>query len=165
MDAMATLISLLAASVVYPATFLFSITFSLLKLIASPLLHVLWPLYRTFLLVIRVLVKLEPVYTFFGTAVLLGAIAGYMLHCTLQFTYQMLGISAAGKPMRDEPGSRGSQSWEESESDELDLVKFGNGNREQRIAGEKMSSAKYSRWVLQSRDPRKSGVLEEEDDD
>ncbi|EEP79786.1 predicted protein [Uncinocarpus reesii 1704] len=165
MDMLAALTSLLSMGIVYPASFLASFIYSLLEFLLRPLLHPLRQVYQFQGFLIRMVLKLEPAYTFFGTAIFFGAVAGYLLHCTLCSTYEALGVAPTSHTQLrlGKPGHLSTTKLKESESDESDTGRMSN-NRPQGLLRKTGIRSRYPRWWMQRKDSMTADILEEEDD-
>ncbi|EAS28489.3 uncharacterized protein CIMG_09693 [Coccidioides immitis RS] len=170
MNPLTILVPLLSASIVHPVSFSLSLSFSLLKFFTRPLLLPLRQVYYVLVLLIRMLLRLEPVYNFFGTAFLFGAIAGYMLHRTLRSAYQMLNIAPSPPEQllkQKEPAHISvTGSLKEHETDDFEMATLGNEGQRRRWSGGIRPRTRYiyPRWLRRSNDPMGSSILEEDEE-
>ncbi|KAI2010717.1 hypothetical protein LOZ39_003025 [Ophidiomyces ophidiicola] len=162
MEILPPLISLASACIVYPLTVIVSIAYFLLELLASPIVHLSSQVYRIFALLVRGVLKFEPLYTYFGVAGLFGAITGFILYRILCATYQLLGISPCDE-LDLKRQSSALEPADESASDEHSFTNREKGfSRLQKLASK--NEAGSSRWFL-SPQAQREGILEEGDEE
>ncbi|KAL1959345.1 hypothetical protein VTO42DRAFT_2148 [Malbranchea cinnamomea] len=108
---------------VYPVVLVGPRVLSVLRVVSAPLVLVVIFLLHLCLQPLRILSNFESVYIFFGTATLIGIVAGCVLHFTLRYIYQLLDLDPSIQAEREARQLR--EQFEQEAEESMSRFEFG----------------------------------------